>query len=207
TVLKGRANYLCLYRLEQAENDGDLYQQHRLRKLREWALRTRTGDLGEFADPADGNALWPRVTSTADNCLGKACPLYDKCWVMAARREAQKADLVIINHHLLFADLTLRERGFGELLPDADAVILDEAHKLPDIAGRFFGQAVSGRQLQDYARDARTELKELGDMPRLLTSFEQLAQAEEGFAKALARTPQRSSRAWLELADDNCSQA
>ncbi|HLQ84662.1 MAG TPA: DEAD/DEAH box helicase, partial [Salinisphaeraceae bacterium] len=119
-VLKGRANYLCLYRLEQAEDNPDLQQYQRLRAVRAWAARTRTGDLGEFADPGDGDALWPRITSTADNCLGKACPLFEQCWVMAARRKAQQADLVIINHYLLFADLTLREQGFGELLPDAD---------------------------------------------------------------------------------------
>lgn len=207
-LLKGRSNYLCLYRLEQAENDTDLRQTQQLRQVREWSLRTQTGDLGEIADPADGNALWPRITSTTDNCLGKSCPLFDKCWVMEARREAQQADLVIINHHLLFADLTLRERGFGELLPGADTVILDEAHKLPDIAGRFFGQAVSGRQLQDYVRDARVELQELGgDMPDLAEAFETLAEAEQGFARALSRNPQRSSRAWLDLADDVSRQA
>src|SRR5699024_4132184 len=147
--------------LQQTENSGELYQQQRLRQVRDWAKRTRTGDLGEIADPADGDTLWPRITSTADNCLGKACPLYDKCWVMAARREALQADVVIINHYLLFAGLTLRDRGFGELLPDASSIILDEAHKLPDIAGRFFGQAISGRQLLDYVRDGETELQEL----------------------------------------------
>src|SRR5699024_9389293 len=100
-ILKGRGNYLCLYRLEQTDNSGELYQQQRLRQVHDWAKRTRTGDLGELADPADGDALWPRITSTADNCLGKACPLYDTCWVMAARREALRADVVIINHYLL----------------------------------------------------------------------------------------------------------
>src|SRR5699024_5120351 len=130
TVLKGRANYLCLQRLEQAEKDPDLYQQGRLRAVRRWAASTQTGDLGEFGDPADGSRIWPRITSTADYCIGRDCPLYEQCWVMAARREAQQADVVIINHHLLFADLTLRERGFGELLPQANTVIVDEAHKL-----------------------------------------------------------------------------
>src|SRR5699024_6528454 len=110
-VLKGRSNYLCLHRLEQAEKDPDLYDQGRLRAVRKWAARTQTGDLGEFGDPADGSCIWPKITSTADNCIGRDCPLYDRCWVMSARREAQQADLVIINHHLLFADLTLRERG------------------------------------------------------------------------------------------------
>ncbi len=136
-----------------AENSGDLYLGPRLRKVREWAGRTKTGDIGEFGDPGDGDSLWPRITSTTENCLGTDCPLYDKCWVLHARREAQAADLVIANHYLLFADMTVREAGFGEVLPGADAIVLDEAHKLPDIAGRFFGQAVSSRQLRDLVRD------------------------------------------------------
>src|SRR5699024_996859 len=97
-----------------------------------------------------------------------------------ARSRAQRADIVITNHYLLFADLTLRERGFGEILPDADAIILDEAHKLPDIAGRFFGQQVSGRQLRDFSRDGRVEVNELGgDMPTLVDAYQALDAAEQ----------------------------
>lgn len=207
-VLKGRSNYLCLHRLEQAEKDPDLYDQGRLRAVRKWAARTQTGDLGEFGDLADGSRIWPKITSTADNCIGRNCPFYEQCWVMLARREAQQADLVIINHHLLFADLTLRERGFGELLPQADTVVIDEAHKLPDIAGRFFGQAISGRQILDFDRDLRVELKNLGsDMPGLRDMLDTLKQAEQGFANVLARDPKRSNRAWADLADDVSMQA
>lgn len=187
-VLKGRANYLCLHRLELAESSGDLYLAPRLRKVREWAGRTRTGDIGEFGDPSDGDALWPRITSTTDNCLGTDCPLYDQCWVLHARREAQAADLVIANHYLLFADMTVRESGFGEVLPGADAIVLDEAHKLPDIAGRFFGQAVSSRQLRDLVRDGRAELEALGgDMPDLAQCFETLGETEGGFTESLGQ--------------------
>lgn len=186
TVLKGRSNYLCLHRLELTENSGDLYLAPRLRAVREWARSTQTGDIGEFGDPSDGDALWPRITSTTDNCLGNECPLYEQCWVVAARREAQAADLVIANHYLLFADLTLRESGFGEVLPGADAIVLDEAHKLPDIAGRFFGQAVSSRQLRDLARDGRSELDELGgDMPEVAAVVGDLASAERRFSEAI----------------------
>ncbi|HET7312861.1 ATP-dependent DNA helicase [Salinisphaera sp.] len=185
-VLKGRSNYLCLHRLELAETSGDLYLGPRLRKVREWAGRTKTGDIGEFGDPGDGDALWPRITSTTDNCLGTDCPLYDQCWVLHARREAQAADLVIANHYLLFADMTVREAGFGEVLPGADAIVLDEAHKLPDIAGRFFGQAVSSRQLRDLVRDGRAELEALGgDMPGLAARFDALGDSEGAFTESL----------------------
>jgi len=199
TVLKGRSNYLCLHRLELTEKtSGDLYLGPKLRAVRDWAARTRTGDLGEFGDLADGSALWPRITSTTDNCLGSDCPLYDKCWVVAARREAQAADLVIVNHYLLFADLTLRESGFGEVLPGADAIVLDEAHKLPDIAGRFFGQALSARQLKDLVRDGRSELESLGgDMPVLRGQLDDVGAAERDFAGALG--DQAGNRSWQEL--------
>lgn len=187
-VLKGRGNYLCLHRLEVAESSGDLYMAPKLRAVRDWAKTTRTGDIGEFGDPSDGDALWPRITSTTDNCLGTDCPLYDQCWVLHARREAQAADLVIANHYLLFADMTLREAGFGEVLPGADAIVLDEAHKLPDIAGRFFGQAVSSRQLRDLSRDTRAELEALGsDMPDLIEQVSALSDAERAFTDALGQ--------------------
>ena len=199
TVLKGRANYLCLHRLEIAEGAADMVSAPRIRAVREWAKRTTTGDIGEFGDPSDGDSLWPRITSTTDNCLGTECPLYDKCWVLHARREAQSADLVIANHYLLFADLTLRESGFGEVLPGADAIILDEAHKLPDIAGRFFGQAISSRQLRDMVRDARAELEALGgDMPDRRAQIDDLSQAERFWTDQLAGGAQ--TRSWPELA-------
>lgn len=198
-VLKGRSNYLCLHRLELAETSGDLYLAPRLRKVREWAGRTQTGDIGEFGDPGDSDPLWPRITSTTDNCLGTDCPLYDQCWVLHARREAQAADLVIANHYLLFADMTVREAGFGEVLPGADAIVLDEAHKLPDIAGRFFGQAVSSRQLRDLVRDGRAEIEALGgDMPGLIACFDTLADCEGRFTEGLGEGA--ITQSWREIA-------
>ncbi|MES1946318.1 helicase c2 [Salinisphaera sp. C84B14] len=198
TVLKGRANYLCLHRLNLTEASGDLYLAPKIRAVRDWAARTTTGDLGEFGDLGDGDALWPRITSTTDNCLGQECPLFDQCWVVHARREAQAADLVIVNHYLLFADLTLRESGFGEVLPGADAIVLDEAHRLPDIAGRFFGQALSARQLKDLVRDGLAELDTLGgDMPALKAKLKDVGNAERRFADALGDAP--GNRSWEEL--------
>jgi ATP-dependent DNA helicase DinG len=198
-VLKGRANYLCLHRLELTERSGDGYLARKLRALRSWAARTATGDLGEFGDLADGDPLWPRITSTPDNCLGAECPLFDRCWVVAARRAANAADLVIANHYLLFADLTLRESGFGEVLPGADAIVLDEAHKLPEIAGRFFGQAVSSRQLRDLARDGQAEIEALGaDMPAVNMALNEAAATERAFSEALGGVT--GNRAWAEIA-------
>lgn len=204
SLLKGRSNYLCLHRLALTESAGDLKRSdlmQRLRAIRLWSARTKSGDITEIGDPADGSPLWPRVTSTADNCLGTLCPLYDKCWVVEARRAAQAADLVIVNHYLLFADMSLREEGFGEVLPGADAVIVDEAHKLPDIAGIFFGQALSGRQLKDLARDGLAESRDAGgDMPDLDAALNALANAEIAFEQALGE-PQGSA-AWSEMAED-----
>ncbi|MGN8199156.1 ATP-dependent DNA helicase [Salinisphaera sp. RV14] len=198
-VLKGRSNYLCLHRLELAEHSGDLYLGPRLRRVRDWAGRTKTGDIGEFGDPSDGDALWPRITSTTDNCLGTDCPLYDQCWVLHARREAQAADVVIANHYLLFADMTVREAGFGEVLPGADAIVLDEAHKLPDIAGRFFGQAVSSRQVRDLVRDGRAEIEALGgDMPDLVACFTALGENERAFTEGLGEGA--ITQGWREIA-------
>mgnify|MGYP000583020265 CR=1 FL=1 len=166
-LLKGRGNYLCLYRMERTLEAGRLESREMadgLQRLRTWAGTTRSGDLAEApAGTAEGR-LFPRVTSTADNCLGQNCPLYSECFLMAARREAQEADVVVINHHLLMADWALREGGFGEVLPGADVTILDEAHQLPETAARFFGVTVSSRQLQDLARDTRVEQQsEAGD--------------------------------------------
>lgn len=193
-LLKGRANYLCLHRLELAEQSDDLYLTSQLQAVRNWARRTQTGDIGELGDPGDGSLLWSKITSTTDNCLGTECPFYEKCWVLHARREAQDADLVIANHYLLFADMTVRESGFGEVLPGADTIILDEAHKLPDIAGRFFGQTVSSRQLRDLVRDGRAELDSLGrDMPGLSQALDELADREGDFSDGLGQGALTSS--------------
>ena len=170
-LLKGRGNYLCLYRMERTLEAGRLESREmadQLQRLRAWAGTTHRGDLAEAPLGAIDGRLLPRVTSTADNCLGQNCPLYADCFLMEARREAQEADVVVINHHLLMADWALREGGFGEVLPAADVTILDEAHQLPETAARFFGVTVSSRQLQDLVRDTRLEQqREAGDSAAL----------------------------------------
>ncbi len=151
-LLKGRANYLCLHRLDQASG-APLAAE--LNAVRAWRHRTRTGDRAELVDVAEDSPVWPLVTSTADNCLGQQCPEYAECHVVAARRAAQEADLVVVNHHLLLADLAMKEEGFVEFLPDAEAVILDEAHQVPDLAVQFFGVALGSRELERLVDETR----------------------------------------------------
>ncbi len=146
-LLKGRANYLCLHRLDQLDDvASSLTGDHA--EVREWRHHTDSGDRAELTAVAEDSAIWPLVTSTTDNCLGQHCPQYSDCHVVKARRRAQEADLVVVNHHLLLADLAMKESGFLEFLPDAEAVILDEAHQVPDLAVQFFGVALGSRELQ-----------------------------------------------------------
>ena len=167
-LLKGRANYLCRHRLKLALDDPGrqtLDIRDQLRQVRDWSKTTRRGDIAELAIPEDA-PVWPAVTSSSDNCLGQTCPEWQDCHLVEARREAQAADLVVVNHHLFCADLALKGEGFGELLPGADCFILDEAHQLPEIATGFFGILVSGRQLLDLVRDTELEYqREAGDVP------------------------------------------
>lgn len=159
-LLKGRANYLCWYRLEHARSDGlftSREQAAQLVALNAWAGTSEDGDLAGADFLADDSPLRPQVTSTADNCLGSDCPFYAECFVVRARQRAQEADLVVVNHHLLFADQALKREGFGEILPGAQTFVLDEAHQLPELAAQFFGAMVSSRQLVDLARDALSE--------------------------------------------------
>ena len=153
-LLKGRANYLCLERLDTA-NTSDARVADHLESVRAWRHRTATGDKAELTDVPEDSLVWPLVTSTADNCLGQKCPLYKECHVVRARRAAQEADLVVVNHHLLLADLALKEEGFVEFLPGADVVIVDEAHQIPDLATQFFGQSVGTRELERLVDEAR----------------------------------------------------
>lgn len=178
SLLKGRANYLCLYRLDQALNAAYGYSQEdaaALAKIKAWAKRTTVGDVSEVADVTEGEPVWFHATSTTDNCLGQECPDYADCFLNKARKQAQEADLVVVNHHLLCADWSIREIGFGELLPDAEVVIIDEAHQLADTASNFLGVTVGGKQLSDLAEDALAEyLTDAKDMPDLRTACDDL---------------------------------
>lgn len=180
-LLKGRANYLCLYRMELTLTEGRLPDRNSvvwLRRIRDWAALTRTGDIAELSSVPHDADIWQRVTSTVDNCLGMQCKHYQDCHVVKARRNAQEADLLVVNHHLFFADLALKEEGFGELLPSANMVILDEAHQLPEIASGFFSDTFSSRQLLDWKRDTLLEAVEnAADMPQIRDALDQFEKA------------------------------
>lgn len=159
-LLKGRSNYLCTYRLKQLTGQRSLAgtRDRMLARIERWAGITKTGDLAEVPDFGDAHPLAPQVTSTRESCLGARCPDVGRCHVIEARRKAMDADVVIVNHHLLLADLALKEDGFGDLLGAVDAVILDEAHQIPDLATQFFGARFGSRQVEHLVRDTRTEL-------------------------------------------------
>lgn len=166
-LLKGRANYLCIHRLRQHSGNSTLLEKQTLNELtqvRQWSSTTKSGDIGELKTLTEDARVLPFVTSTVDNCLGKDCGDYEDCYLVKARRKALDADLVVVNHHLFFADMALKDTGFGELIPDADLIVFDEAHQIPDIASEYFGEAVSSRQIADISKDIevlfRTVLKD-----------------------------------------------
>lgn len=204
-LLKGRANYLCRYRLERCElgaHARSTPNTKHLARIREWAQYTRRGDIAEVSDVPEDADVWPLVTSTADNCLGSRCPHYNECHVNRARREALDADVVVINHHLFFADLVLREEGFGQLLPGVGAVIFDEAHQLPEIAAGFFGLTLGSHQLASLCRDTITEdLREHSGIPDLQQRAQSVEKATADFRLTFGTEPRRD--AWRAMADDD----
>ena len=164
-LLKGRANYVCLYRLRRAAREGRFATRDepaQIRKIERFAAVTTSGDRADLADVPEDAPAWAHATSTRENCLGQGCPDYKDCFVMRARKNALAADVVVVNHHLFFADLVLREEGISELLPACNTVIFDEAHQLPETARMFFGEALSSAQLVELARDVRLELRAAG---------------------------------------------
>ncbi|MDD7545734.1 ATP-dependent DNA helicase [Actinobacillus porcinus] len=200
-LLKGRANYLCLERLDQVIAQGVLGDKSvlaDLAKVRKWNNSTQSGDLSECTDLAEDSPILPQLTSTTDSCLGSDCPNYADCYVALARKRALAADLVVVNHHLFCADMAVKESGFGELIPQAEVIIFDEAHQLPDIASQYFGQSLTSRQLFDICKDInivyRTELK---DMQQLGIAADHLQKMVQDFRLLLGEGSQRGN--WREL--------
>lgn len=203
-LLKGRSNYLCIHRMENAVQEGRLRSRElvdQLMEVREWSGKTKVGDIAELTIIPEDSGIWPVITSTVDNCLGAECPSFTTCHLVEARRRAQEADLVVVNHHLLCADFSLKEEGFGELLPEADCFIVDEAHQLPETASNFFGINITGRQLLELARDSETEyLREAGDMPEIPAQVSALSKSVRDlrlvFGLDLRRAP------WSDISGD-----
>jgi ATP-dependent DNA helicase DinG len=171
-LLKGRSNYVCMHHLERAHSEGRFLQKEDARHIQNilrFSKMTKRGDKAECAEVPETAAVWQMATSTKDNCLGSECDRYEECFVVKARREALEADLVVVNHHLFFADVALKEEGMAELLPNCNTVIFDEAHQLPETAGIFFGQRFSTTQVLDLAQDVRlsalAEARDCLDLP------------------------------------------
>ena len=194
-LLKGRSNYCCPHRISRNKAQ----QRFRNRQLAgifnalaDWSEQTESGDISEFSAIPENDSLWFYATSTADNCLGSECPEINRCFVAKARRQAMEADIVVINHHLYFSDQMLKSDGFGEILPQAEVVVFDEAHQLPDIASLFFGSQISQRQLSRLARDCvEAEVSEAPDSKLLQASSNTLEKAAADFLIELQSFPDR----------------
>lgn len=184
-LLKGRANYLCLERLDQVTAMGVLGDKTVLAdlgKVRKWQTGTKSGDLSECITIAEDSPILPQLVSTTESCLGSDCPNYKDCYVVQARRKAMEADVVVVNHHLFCADMAVKETGFGELIPEAELVVFDEAHQLPDIASQYFGSSLTSRQLFDICKDANIVYRsELKDLKQLGTAAEHLQKVIQDF--------------------------
>ncbi len=177
-LLKGRSNYCCTYRLQNAINSTLGFGKEEaaaLATIKSWSKRTKTGDISEMPDVAEGDPIWYQATSTAENCLGQDCPDYADCFLVKARKKAQECEILVVNHHLLCADWSIRDGGFGELLPKAEAIIIDEAHQLAETASDFLGITLGAKQLNDLAQDTLIEyFKDATDLPALRTACEDL---------------------------------
>lgn len=181
-MLKGRSNYVCHYHLERASQEGRFASRDDakyLHVINTFAQHSKTGDKSELNTVPEDATIWPSVTSTRDNCIGQDCAFYKDCFVMEARKQALSADVVVVNHHLFFADVMLRDEGVAELLPSANTVIFDEAHQLPTVAGIFFGEDISTSQITELARDANaaylTLAKDCADLGVAIASTEKAA--------------------------------
>ncbi|HSB12627.1 MAG TPA: ATP-dependent DNA helicase, partial [Blastocatellia bacterium] len=197
TCMKGRSNYVCLHRLKKAAGTPllqGLEEVDYFDEIRKWAAESETGDRAELTDLPEDLSFWPQIDARAETCLGQKCPDFDACFITRMRREALEADVVIVNHHLFFADLSLRGGDYGSVLPDYSTVIFDEAHELEDVAASYFGTGASNYRVNDLIQDAnKLEIKEPDQQAELV--------------KALARLSQRSDNFWLsfrgEVSDDD----
>ncbi|MGB9093826.1 MAG: ATP-dependent DNA helicase [Gallionella sp.] len=206
-LLKGRANYVCHYHLARTESDGMFKTREDIKhlgKIKSYAKVSDSGDKGGLADVPENAPIWMQVTSTRDNCLGQECPSHKECFVLKARTEAMKADIVVVNHHLFFADVMLRDEGVAELLPACNTVIFDEAHQLPETASLFFGETLSTSLLLDLARDTRIETaaaaKDFAPLPKACDELDKAARDLRLVFKKEGRMPAIATENFREFA-------
>ena len=204
-LLKGRSNYVCHYHLELAQSNGLFKTREDVRhlaKIIEYAKVTQSGDKSGLADVPENAPIWMHVTSTRDNCLGQECPQHNECFVLKARKEAMEADVVVVNHHLFFADVMLRDEGVAELLPACNTVIFDEAHQLPETASLFFGESLSTSQLFDLSQDARIEaLTSAKDFAALPLACDELEKAARDLRLAFKKEGRMAADATQNIKD------
>ncbi|MEO6976364.1 MAG: ATP-dependent DNA helicase [Gallionella sp.] len=206
-LLKGRANYVCHYHLDRALSDGRFATREdvkHLGKIKQYAKVSDSGDKSGLSDVPENAPIWMHVTSTRDNCLGQECPNHKECFVLKARTEAMKADIVVVNHHLFFADVMLRDEGVAELLPTCNTVIFDEAHQLPETASLFFGETLSTSLLLDLARDTRIEAaagaKDFAALPKACDELDKAARDLRLVFKKEGRMPAAATENFKEFA-------
>jgi len=205
-LLKGRANYVCHYHLARTETDGMFKTREDIRhlgKIKSYARVSDSGDKSGLADVPENAPIWMQVTSTRDNCLGQECPSHKECFVLKARKDAMEADIVVVNHHLFFADVMLRDEGVAELLPACNTVIFDEAHQLPETASLFFGETLSTSLLLDLARDTRIEAaagaKDFAPLPKACDELDKAARDLRLVFKKEGRMPSVATRDFKEF--------
>jgi ATP-dependent DNA helicase DinG len=201
-LMKGRSNYLCLLRFKSFGQSGSFRRLDEIpvfRAVEDWAPHTRTGDRGEIEDLPDGVDFWREISAASENCIGQSCPDFDPCWVTKMRQRALEADLVIVNHHLLCADLAVKETSYGEVIPAYESVILDEAHLLEDVATQYFGVHVSSHRFADLGRDVDREARQMGKPPvDVLHEAAVVRERAEALFKRMAQGSGRRLRAgWM----------
>jgi ATP-dependent DNA helicase DinG len=205
-LLKGRANYVCHYHLARTETDGMFKTREDIRhlgKIKSYAKVSESGDKSGLADVPENAPIWMQVTSTRDNCLGQECPNHKECFVLKARKDAMESDIVVVNHHLFFADVMLRDEGVAELLPACNTVIFDEAHQLPETASLFFGETLSTTLLLDLARDTRIEAaagaKDFAPLPKACDELDKAARDLRLVFKKEGRMPAVATKDFKEF--------
>jgi len=205
SLLKGRSNYLCLHRMQQTRGSSrrlDKKQLAELEAISAWIPKSKSGDIADLTEVPEDSRIWSSVTSSVDNCLGQNCSFFEDCHVNKARKAALASDVVVVNHHLFFADKALKNDGFGALLPDVQTVIFDEAHQIPDIASNFLGSSFSSWQVMELANDTRAaELREKSLVPTLVVTADELDKITADYRLSLGLKERRVS--WLDLIDES----